>query len=306
MNPRVYPPQTAAVPAASSLAALLECMRPVQWIKNSFVLAPLLFSRGLPDPAMDLRALAVFFAFCLGASGIYLWNDSLDWKSDLHHPEKCRRPIPSGRLSPMIATLCGFFLVLAAVTGAFLVNKWAGWVVLSYVTLNFLYSLWLKHIAILDLMCISVGFVLRVAGGGLAIAVVCSHWLLMCTFLLALFLAIAKRRQELVTMSQAAGTHRQVLESYSLPWLDQASTLVAASAVVAYALYAVSPETQARFGTDRLIYTLPFVIFGILRYLHMVHSSDRTGNPTSALLADKQLLLCVSGWAAVCAAIIYL
>jgi len=291
---------------SSSFTGLVECMRPVQWIKNGFVLAPLIFSKYLTDLGMDLRALAAFAAFCMAASAIYLLNDSLDWRADRNHPEKSRRPIPSGRLSPQVAATSGVVLAVGAVLIAFAINWITGWVVLGYALLNSLYSLRLKHVAIVDVMCIAIGFVLRVEGGGAAIGVTCSHWLLMCTFLLALFLGIAKRRQELATPSlDGSGTHRRVLSTYSMAWLDQALTLVGGAAVVSYALYAVSAETIARFGTDRLIYTLPFVVFGILRYLHMVHSSNQTGNPTSALIADKQLLGCVMGWVAVCAGVIY-
>jgi 4-hydroxybenzoate polyprenyltransferase len=302
MTPPVL--QTSAI-TNSSAAGILECMRPVQWIKNTFVLAPLVFSVNLAVPGLVLKACLIFAAFCLAASGVYLLNDSIDWRSDLSHPEKRRRPIPSGRLSPALAAACGSVLLAMAVAVGFLANAPAGLFVCGYVLLNSLYSFRLKHVTIVDLMCIAIGFVLRVMAGAAAIEVQASHWLLMCTFLVALFLAIAKRRQELVTLAAGSGAHRRVLTSYSLPWLDQAATLVSGSAVVAYALYAFSPETQAKFGTDKLMYTVPFVVFGILRYLHLVHASDRTGNPTSALLIDKQLLGCVVGWVVACAMIIY-
>ncbi len=305
MNPGVA--RTANYPAAlSGLAALLECMRPVQWLKNGFVLAPLVFSSNLAEPQFLFRALAAFGVFCLSASGIYLWNDVFDWRSDLKHPEKCRRPIPSGRLAPGIALTAGSILLIAALAWGFTLNRPTGFVVSSYVAVSLSYSLFLKHTAIVDLMCIALGFVFRVVTGSTAIGVSPSHWLLMCTFLLALFLGIAKRRQEIVTLNAASGQHRRVLADYSLPWLDQAGTIVSGATVVAYALYTVSPETQARFHTDHLIYTLPFVLFGILRYLHMIHNGDRTGNPTSALIADRQLLLCVAGWFLACTGIIYL
>jgi 4-hydroxybenzoate polyprenyltransferase len=291
---------------ASTLVGLLESMRPVQWMKNAFVLAPLIFSGNLANSELGLKALAAFVAFSIAASGIYLWNDSLDWRSDLNHPEKRRRPIPSGRLSPALATICGSVLLLTAVSSSFLLNWPSGLLLCGYVVLNALYSTWLKHVAIVDLMCIALGFVMRVMNGAAAISVECSHWLLMCTFLLALFLAIAKRRQELVALPGNSVTYRRVLTNYSVAWLDQAATLVSGSAVVAYALYAVSSETQQKFGTDRLIYTLPVVVFGILRYLHLTHTGDQAGNPTSALLTDKQLLVCVAGWVLVCTAIIYL
>jgi 4-hydroxybenzoate polyprenyltransferase len=301
-------PQAAQAPAGlavSTAGALIECMRPLQWIKNAFVLSPLLFSGKLTDPRMNAHAAVALVAFCLAASGVYLWNDSMDWRSDARHPEKCNRPIPSGRLSPFTAVIFGSLLIAMAATAGFLLNAPTGALITGYAGLNMLYSRWLKHLAIVDLMCIGAGFVIRVIAGATAIDVMFSHWLLMCTFLLALLLAIAKRRQELNSLAEFA-MHRRVLESYSLPWLDQAATVVSAAAIVAYALYAVSPETQSRFGTDRLIYTLPFVLFGILRYLGMVHTGNRTGNPTAALLTDKQLLICVSGWVLVCAMVIYL
>jgi 4-hydroxybenzoate polyprenyltransferase len=290
----------------TGVTGLVECMRPGQWVKNSFVAAPLIFSGNLADPWLGLRAAAAFGLFCLASSGIYLLNDSLDWRADLEHPEKRSRPIPSGRLSPVIASACGVVSVLMAALGGFLVNGPTGFLLSAYVLLNVIYSTFLKHVMLFDLMCIAVGFVLRVLGGGSAVRVECSHWLLMCTFLLALFLALAKRRHELVTLSEGSGKHRRVLMDYKLPWLDQALTLVSAATAVAYALYTVSPETQARFQTDHLIYTFPFVIFGILRYLHLTHQSEGNGNPSSALLSDRQMLLCVSVWVFSCIVIIYL
>ena len=164
----------------------------------------------------------------------------------------------------------------------------------------------MKHVVIVDLISIALGFVFRVMMGASAIGVQASHWLLMCTFLLALFLGISKRRQELVMLANDSGRHRRVLENYSLPWLDQAGTLLSAATLVAYALYTVAPETQQRFGTDHLIYTLPFVVYGIVRYLHIVHTGGSTGNPTGALLADKPLLGCLAGWILACSATIYL
>lgn len=297
--------QASPVLPVSKVHDLVECMRPAQWIKNGFVLSALLFSANLSDPRMGLRALVAFAAFCLAASGIYLWNDSIDWRSDLSHPEKRRRPIPSGRLNVGLTMTVGSVLLLCGVFAAFRLNAVCGVLLLIYVAMNFVYSLWLKHAVILDLISIALGFVLRVMMGAAAIGVEASHWLLMCTFLLALFLGIAKRRQELVMLASDSARHRRVLVNYSLPWLDQAGTMLSGATLVAYALYTVAPETQQRFGTDHLIYTLPFVVYGILRYLHLIHAGDRTGNPTGALIADKQLLGCVAGWILACSAIIY-
>jgi len=290
----------------SLLWALLECMRPSQWVKNGFVLAPLVFSANLTEPALVLRELLAFAVFCLSASGMYLWNDSLDWKADLIHPLKRTRPIPSGRLSTTVASAYGSLFLLVGISAAFALNQPTGLLLCSYVLLNFLYSLWLKHTAILDLMCIALGFVLRVMAGASAIQVEASHWLLMCTFLLALFLGIAKRRHEIITLAYDSAKHRRVLVNYNLPWLDQASTLLSGATVVAYALYTVSPETQLKFRTDKLIYTLPFVIYGILQYLHLVHTGPHTGNPTTALLKNRPLLGCIAAWVLACSLIIYM
>ena len=289
-----------------AVGALLECMRPAQWIKNGFVCAPLLFSGNLHSIHLALQACSAAVIFCLCASGTYLWNDSLDWKSDLVHPEKRHRPIPSGRLNPLVAAIFGSILLLSSVLWSLALGSQNAALLGGYVVLNILYTTRLKHVAILDLMCIAAGFVIRVLAGSYAIHVQASHWLLMCTFLLALFLGITKRRQEIVSLGDQATSHRRVLLQYNLPWLEQAATISSGTAIVAYALYTVSPETQARFGTDRLIYTLPFVIYGILRYLQLVHASTRTGNPTTALLTDKHLLGCVAGWVLTCIAVIYL
>jgi 4-hydroxybenzoate polyprenyltransferase len=290
----------------STFAALLECARPIEWVKNSFVLAPLLFSTHLNQGELVLSGLMACIAFCLAASGIYLWNDLVDWRADLAHPEKKTRPIPSGRLSVATAAISGTLILISGVAVGLRINAPTGLLLCSYVGVNLLYSRWLKHVPILDFMCIALGFVLRVLAGATAVHVQPSHWLLMCTFLLALSLAVAKRRQELVMLDKNSSNHRRVLDHYSLPWLDQVGTALAGATIVAYALYTVSLETQERFGTDRLIYTLPFVIYGILRYLHLVHTSDRTGNPSRLLVSDRPLLICVSVWALICTAIIYL
>jgi len=303
-------PETAALEARArtsvfTIAGLIRCMRPAQWIKNGFVLVPLVFSNKLTSPPLALREVLVFAAFCLVASGIYLWNDGLDWKSDLAHPDKRTRPIPSGQLSAAFALAFGPVLVLAGIGAGLALGVWTFVLLASYAAINVFYSVSLKHVAIVDLMCIATGFVLRVGAGAAAIEVEASHWLLMCTFLLALFLGIAKRRQEIVLLAGDSARHRRVLDHYTVPWLDQAGTIVAAATIVAYALYTVAPETQARFGTDRLIYTLPFVIYGILRYLRLVQDEERAGNPTGALLTDRPLLTCLGGWILVCAWIIY-
>jgi 4-hydroxybenzoate polyprenyltransferase len=290
---------------AFSIFGLLECMRPVQWIKNGFVLAVLVFSSHLTEPVFIRQALLAFAAFCTVASGVYLWNDSLDWRQDRAHPEKMHRPIPSGRLSAGMAMMAGTVFLVSGILAGFLVNRPTGIIVTTYAMMNILYALWLKHMVILDVMCIALGFVFRVMAGASAVDVEPSHWLLMCTFLLALFLAVAKRRQEVVTLAANGSKHRKVLGDYVTPWLDQAGTILAGATIVAYALYTVAPETTTKFKTDHLIYTVPFVLYGILRYLHLVHSGSTSGNPTAALVADRPLIVCIAAWLVVCAAIIH-
>jgi 4-hydroxybenzoate polyprenyltransferase len=240
------------------------------------------------------------------ASATYLWNDSFDWRADLAHPQKRNRPMASGQLKPSTGRLWALFFLAAGLTSGFALNKPTGVVLLAYVITNVLYTVWLKHQVIVDLMCIALGFIFRVMAGATAINVTSSHWLLMCAFLLALYLAIAKRRHEILLLDNSSPVHRRVLQAYTVPWLDHAGTLLAAATIVSYALYTVSPETIMRFETDRLIYTLPFVVYGILRYLHLVHSSQHTGDPTKALFSDRWLLGCVGLWAVTCIGIIYL
>jgi 4-hydroxybenzoate polyprenyltransferase len=295
-----------AAPLAGRATGLLECLRPQQWIKNGFVFAPLVFSASLRNSSLALSEFFAFASFCLVASGIYAWNDALDWRADLNHPEKRNRPIPSGRLSVPLAISAAILLVASGLAVGFQINAQTGGLVACYVLLNTLYSLKLKHISILDLMCIAVGFMLRILAGAAAIHVTPSHWLLLCGFLLALLLAAAKRRHEVDTLAENGELHRKALAEYSIGWLDQAVTMLSAATSVAYALYTVAPETQDRFHTDGLIYTVPFVVYGLLRYLKLSHSSEGTGNPTAALMLDPHLLLCVVGWAAVCGAVIYL
>ena len=217
--------QTRAGGSAFTLLGLIRCMRPSQWIKNGFVLIPLIFSSNLNQPSLAVREMLVFAAFCLVASGVYLWNDGLDWKSDLAHPDKRSRPIPSGQLSAGVALSLGPIFVLAGIAAGLPFGVTALTLLAGYAAINVLYSLSLKHWAIVDLMCIAVGFVLRVGAGSAAIHVEASHWLLMCTFLLALFLGIAKRRQEIVLLAGDSSRHRRVLDHYTVPWLDQGAPL---------------------------------------------------------------------------------
>ena len=302
--PGVPPVQPARTPG-SFLRPLVVSLRPAQWTKNLVVFAALIFGERLTDTPSVVRALGAFVIFC-GLSGtVYLVNDVLDREADRLHPVKSRRPVASGALSTRAAlsAACGLGLVALAASwllgGAFLAV--AG----SYLGLLSVYSGPIKHVVILDVLTIAIGFVLRAVAGAVAIGVPISQWLLVCTILLALFLALSKRRHELVLLAGGAKHHRRILGEYSPYLLDQMIAVVTASTLMGYALYTVSPETVAHFGTDRLLLTLPFPIYGIFRYLYLVHQKQGGGSPAEMLLTDRPLLVCVALWALSVGVIIY-
>lgn len=283
----------------------MRSLRPAQWSKNLFVLAPLLFARRLGDPAALRDAAAAFAAFSAAASTTYLLNDLGDRERDRRHPLKRERPIASGALPPAVAAIAAVVLALFATGLAWRLGTPFALLLVGYLGLGLLYTLALKRIVILDVMAISAGFVLRVLGGAAAIDVAVSHWLLLCTSFLALFLGFSKRRHELLLLSNAS-EQRQVLSDYSPQFLDQMINVVTASAVVSYALYAVAPETVAKFHTDRLLLTLPMVLFGVFRYLYLMHRRpDEMLNPTEAILRDLPFLANIALWAAAAAAIVH-
>jgi 4-hydroxybenzoate polyprenyltransferase len=280
-------------------------MRVQQWIKNLFLFAALVFSMHLRNTGELLNVVQGFFAFSLVASSIYLFNDITDIESDRLHPVKSKRPLPSGKLSPVAAALAmGVLAAGGAYWGYEIVPRFA-LVLFVYFAMNISYSLVLKKVVILDVMTIAAGFVLRVFGGAVLINVPTSEWLVMCTILLSLFLGFSKRRNELTLLTGDANTHRAVLEQYSPYFLDQMIGIVTASTVMSYALYTMSDETIAKFHTRNLIYTLPFVLYGIFRYLYLVHKSDEGGNPTKLAVTDKPLLINIVLWVVSIVAIIY-
>ncbi|HEY7699460.1 MAG TPA: decaprenyl-phosphate phosphoribosyltransferase, partial [Vicinamibacteria bacterium] len=221
------------------------------------------------------------------------------------HPVKRTRPLPSGELSTSVAKAGFLVLAVAGIGGAFAVGARFAAVAVVYFLSMLAYSLVLKHIVVVDVLAVAMGFVLRALAGAVAIGVVFSHWLLICTLLFALFLALAKRRQELTLLAAGAAEHRKILGEYSPYLLDQMIAVVTASTVVSYALYTLAPETIARFGTDRLVWTLPFVLYGILRYLYLVHQKEDGGDPTKVLLNDRPILVTVALWAATVVTLIY-
>jgi len=291
--------------AGARVRGLVRALRPAQWAKNLFVLAPLVFGKELDDPASLLRALAAFAAFCAASSAVYLVNDVRDREADRRHPLKRRRPIASGVLPVPAAVAAAVVLFALAAAGA----APLGWGVLGvvglYAAANLLYSAGLKHVVILDVMLLAVGFVFRVLAGGLAVEVEVSSWLLLCTIFVALFLAFSKRRHEIVLLAAEAPGQRRVLDHYSPAFLDQMINVVTASTVVCYALYAVSPETAERFHSRWLVYTVPLVLFGIFRYLYLIYQKTDERNPTEAILTDAPFLVNLALWALAVVWIVY-
>jgi 4-hydroxybenzoate polyprenyltransferase len=287
------------------VAALIASLRPHQWSKNLLVFAALGFSKHLFEPVPLLRALVAFAIFCALSGVVYLVNDIADVERDRLHPRKRRRPIASGALEVRTAGIAAAVLGSASL-GAALPLGWGFLAVAAaYLALNLAYSLRLKEIVILDVLSVSLGFVLRAIAGGVAIGVPISDWLLVCTILLALFLALAKRRHEITSLGGDAAGHRPILKEYSPYLLDQMISVVTASCVTAYTFYTLAPETRDKFQTDRLSWTVPFVLYGIFRYLYLVHQKDGGGSPSESLVTDRPLLVAVALWAAATVLILY-
>jgi 4-hydroxybenzoate polyprenyltransferase len=296
---------TSSVPGRPTVLSLVVSVRPEQWTKNLLIFAGLLFARRLFDPAAVAESSVAFVIFCALSGAVYVINDVLDRQSDREHPLKARRPIASGALSVPAAAWTVAVLVVAGLGGAFELNVRLGIVAAAYLGLQTLYSALLKHIVVIDVLTIAIGFVLRAVAGAVAIEVEISHWLLVCTFLLALFIALAKRRHELVLLTNTATSHRPILSEYSPYLLDQMIAVVTASTVIAYVFYTISSDTQQKFGTPWLGLTIPFPLYGILRYLYLVHQREGGGSPSDLLLTDRPMLVCVVLWVLAVALIIY-
>jgi 4-hydroxybenzoate polyprenyltransferase len=270
------------------LIALIEAARPKQWIKNGFLFAGLLFAMKL----LDLRSLAQatfgFLVFCAISSSGYCFNDIADVEQDRQHPRKRSRPLASGRITRAQAFAMGGSLLVFGLVGGFLINVRFGLLTLGYVALNVAYNAGLKHVVLVDVFALATFFVLRVIAGGVAIDVPISLWLYLCTILAALFLGLAKRRHELLLLGDDAASHRQILREYSATLLEQLITIVTASLIMAYSLYTFSAENLPR--DHSMMITIPIVIFGIFRYLYLVHQRDAGGSPEEVLLSDRPLL----------------
>ena len=278
------------------LKHVLLSMRPEQWIKNFFVFTALLFSKNLLNPSKVIEATVGFTIFCMITGCAYMINDLVDLEKDKLHPVKSRRPLASGKLKKDTAVKIVVLICLASLFFAFYMNILFGIIVLAYFLLNIGYSIYLKNIVIIDVVSIAAGFVFRVLGGAVIISVVASQWLILCTILLSLFLGFSKRRHELILLEDNATSHRKVLEHYSPYFLDQMIAVVTASTLICYALYTMSKDTIEKLGTSKLIYTIPFVLYGIFRYLYLVHQKEEGGSPTEIMFTDKPMIINICLW----------
>ena len=282
-------------PLPTSLRPVIALLRPLQWTKNILVLAALLFARQAGQPGQAARALTMFAAFCLAASAVYVFNDVLDRDADRRHPRKRLRPIASGRVDRRFAMLLAPLLAAGALVLVRHATPAAQACLLGYLALSVAYCCWLKRIVIVDVLAVAGGFVLRAAAGAYAIEVEISPWLLMCAMLLALFLAVAKRRHELVEVAKG-GTARPVLGQYSATMLDQMIAVLTSCTLMAYILYAFSEQTAAKFPSHLMPLTTVFVVFGIFRYLFLIYQRAGGGEPELLLVTDRPLLASLVGY----------
>lgn len=288
------------------ILAIIKSLRVQQWIKNFFVFAPLIFSQNVFNLPLLIKTVLAFVLFCILSGASYLLNDIQDLDEDKLHPKKSKRPLASGKLEKKHAFFASLLLVLLGLTGAYFLNINFFIVLLVYFILQIAYSNWLKHVVIIDVFLIATGYFLRVIAGGLAISVQISPWLFICSILIALFLALSKRRHELVLLAKNAEIHRPILKEYTPQLLDQMIAVVTASTVVSYCLYTVSSETVEKFGTMNLLFTVPFVLYGIFRYLYLVHQKDEGGSPEALIIKDKPLLVDLFLWIVTAMLILYI
>jgi 4-hydroxybenzoate polyprenyltransferase len=283
---------------------LVRTMRPRQWPKNGVVLFALVFARELGSTHLLLRALAATLVFCIVSGATYVANDLLDVEKDRLHPTKRQRPLASGQLPTAVAVVAAGALIVGGLIASLWLSLGFFSVVAGYVVLQAVYVLWLKHVVILDVMVLAAGFVMRAVAGAVVVDVPISPWLYVCTLLLALFLALAKRRQELILLSDDAGGHRPSLDQYSVAMLDQLVQVVMTSLLVAYMLYTFFAENLPK--NHAMMLTIPYVLYGLFRYLYLVHNRGEGGSPEEVLLRDRPTAVCVALWLATATLILYL
>lgn len=291
----------------------VELVRPQQWTKNLVVFAAVLFSPArlaIENPVVIVKVFQAFLAFCCLSGAIYAFNDWKDLESDKQHPVKCNRPMASGRMSPGTGLLISLGLGSVGILWSYALDPWFGWIGVVFVVINLAYSLGIKQVVILDVLVLSLGFVLRAVGGIAAIwryipDFYLSYWLVLCAFLLSLFLALAKRRHEITLLGDQAATHRASLTHYSISFIDQMLAVLCATTLLAYSLYTISDDTLRHYGTRALFWTIPFVVYGLFRYLYLIYHRAQGGDPTQMLLRDRPTMINVLLWALSAALIVY-
>lgn len=290
----------------NNLINIIKTLRIKQWVKNSFVFMPIIFGgKLLSIPDLE-KVLQAFVIFCVTASGIYIINDIADKKTDRLHDEKKKRPIASGKLAVFPALCVSIILIISALFASFRMDAGLFSVVCIYTLLHLLYSMGLKKAVILDVIAIAIGFELRIWGGALVVGIIPSIWLQLCVFVLAIFLGSLKRRHEKISLYDKAAEHRDVLGHYKIYFIDQMTMIAATLCVVFYGLYAISPDIISRIGSTNMAYTIPFVIYGIFRYLYVTHANKSGGDPGEILLTDIPLLIDIILWISVSAVFVYL
>jgi len=280
----------------NKMVELLRLMRPYQWVKNIFVFAGLLFGHAWHDPHLVVQVLVVFIAFCMVSSAIYTLNDIVDLEQDKHHPKKCKRPLPSGSVSIPAAVMLATLLGALGLSLAYFAAPKVLVIVAAYAMMNIAYSLRLKHVVILDVFIIAAGFMLRILAGTLGVGIPPSQWLLLCGLMVTLFLGFTKRRAEIIALADGKTAHRKVLEHYSPVLLDKMIVITATGVIMSYSLYTMNPETIRIHNTPNLIYTVPFVMYGVFRYIYLLHQQSRGGDPSHDLVRDHHLLIAVGTW----------
>lgn len=275
----------------------LRLMRPKQWLKNVFVFTGIIFAGFLYDESLLLAVLTTAIAFCLASSGIYIINDIVDIENDRAHPVKCNRPLPSGKVTLTAAIILSILCLASGLYLAFMISGKVLTIISFYIILNLAYSFRLKNVVILDVFCIATGFMLRILAGTTGVGIPPSKWLLLCGLFITLFLGFAKRRAELANLKEAKNDQRYVLKNYDTTLLDLMCAICATGVILGYSLYTMSPETVRLHGTENLMYTVPFVIYAIFRYLYLLHKWGQGGDPTHDLFRDKHILASVVGWA---------
>lgn len=280
------------------IITIFKTLRSHNWIKNLIIFAPLVFSGRFTQMSLDLRAIMAFICFCIVSSAIYIINDVCDKSEDQQHPMKKNRPIASGAIASRYAVLISIFLISIGLALTYLLGFSVFIYILLYILISIAYSLVIKHIAILDVLTIAFGFVLRILIGGLAVSVVPSYWLILCTVMISIFLGFTKRRAELVTNGHENNNSRPVLKDYSISFLDQVIPMVTGATILAYALYTVDEHTQMVLGTTAMLLTLPFVIYGLLRYIYIIYHLHKGADPAVTIITDIPTVINLFLWVA--------